>query len=183
MLLWDCFHSQFVVLKFKNKFFLHRLVNKIEVFSIRIHPHQQNTGAFFVAVLRKIKPVNPKINFNPPTIAEVEIERKKREIEDRLPQNQRKRRRNGGYREDPFVFFDKDESVWNDIKEFYQVSDTFDPSCLLTRCHGGKKKNIYLTSEAIKNLIMTNQNHIKFINTGVKAFVRCDNKNMKCAFR
>lgn len=116
-------------------------------------------------------------------ISEKEKESKKRENEDKLPQNQRKRRRKEGYREDPFVFFEKDEAVWKDIKEFYQVSDEFDASCLLTRCLGGKKKNIYLTSEAVKNLVLTNQNYIKFINTGVKAFVRCDNKNMKCAFR
>lgn len=117
------------------------------------------------------------------TNSDEERDNKKRENEDKLPQNQRKRRRKEVYREDPFVFFDKDESVWKDIKDFYQISDDFDSSCLLTRCHGGKKKNIYLTSEAVKNLVVTNQSYIKFINTGVKAFVRCDNKNMKCAFR
>lgn len=101
----------------------------------------------------------------------------------RLPQNQRKRRRKDVYREDPYVFFKEDEPVWTDIKSFYSMSDKFDPQCLLTRCHEGKKKNIYLTSAAIRDLIVTNQSTIKFINTGVKAFVRCDNKNMKCAFR
>lgn len=157
-----------------------QILTKIH-FSIRILPHQQNTGAFFVAVLRKIKPINPKIDFNAKTIDE--IESKKREYEDKQPENQRKRRRKGGYREDPFVFFKKNEPIWKDIKDFYQVSDSFDPSCLLTRCQQGKKKNLYLVSDAMKNLVVSNQNYIKFINTGVKAFVRCDNKNMKCAFR
>lgn len=87
------------------------------------------------------------------------------------------------YKEDPFVFFTKDEAVWADIKSFYKISDDFDCTCLLTRCEAGKKKNIYLTSPAIRDLVIQNQASIKFINTGVKTFVRSDNKNMKCAFR
>ena len=30
---------------------------------------------------------------------------------------------------------------------------------------------------------MSNEEKVKMINTGVKTFVRCDNKNMSCAFR
>ncbi|CAH1965534.1 unnamed protein product [Acanthoscelides obtectus] len=152
---------------------------------IRILPHQQNSGAFFVAVLKKVKAVNAKEDSKSATNMECgdDTQSKKRENEDNLPYNQRKKRRKEIYREDPFVFFNEDEDVWNDIKSFYKVSDSFDSKCLLTRCHVGKKKNIYLTSEAVRNLVVTNQPNIKFINTGVKAFVRCDNKHMKCAFR
>jgi tRNA (cytosine34-C5)-methyltransferase len=53
----------------------------------------------------------------------------------------------------------------------------------LVRCYEGKKKNIYFTSPAIRNIIMCNKDKIKMINTGVKTFVRCDNKYMTCAFR
>lgn len=154
-------------------------------FSIRILPHQQNTGAFFVAVLKKLKPLHVKEK-----TGEVETETKsssseskKRDNEDNMQQTQRKKRKKGVYNEDPFVFFQEEEPVWDDIKSFYSISDEFNSKCLLTRCHVGKKKNIYLTSEAIRDLVVTNQGSIKFINTGVKAFVRCDNKNMKCAFR
>jgi tRNA (cytosine34-C5)-methyltransferase len=151
--------------------------------SMRILPHHQNTGAFFVAVLEKLKPLSAKEkSFKANEVGE-QIANKKRENEDDLPQNQRKKRRNEGYREDPFVFFKEEEPVWDEIKSFYEISDTFDSKCLLTRCHIGKKKNIYLTSNAVRDLVVQNQNVIKFINTGVKAFVRCDNKNMKCAFR
>jgi tRNA (cytosine34-C5)-methyltransferase len=54
---------------------------------------------------------------------------------------------------------------------------------LLVRCHEGKKKNIYFTSAAIRDLIISNMDKVKMINTGVKTFVRCDNRNMNCAFR
>lgn len=98
---------------------------------------------------------------------------------------QRKKRRLQGYKEDPYVFFDGNEEIWQDIKKFYEVetSKEFNPTLLLTRCVGGKKKNIYFCSEPVKNLVQSNEHAIKIINTGVKAFVRCDNRNMKCQFR
>lgn len=96
---------------------------------------------------------------------------------------QRKKNKIGGYREDPFVFFKDNEDVWPSIKEFYNLNENFDPTCLLTRCMVGKKKNIYFCSPGVKNLVLKNECRIKIINTGVKTFVRCDNKNMKCPFR
>lgn len=111
---------------------------------------------------------------------------KKRSLESerKWQEPQRKRKRVIGYREDPFVFFKDDkEDVWLSIKEFYDISDDLDPRCLLVRCHEGKKKNIYFTSPAIRDIVISNENKVKMINTGVKTFVRCDNKNMKCAFR
>lgn len=100
-----------------------------------------------------------------------------------MPQNQRKRRRKEGFKEDPFIFLEDDEKVWPDIKSYYEISDKFDVKNLLVRCHAGKRKNIYLTSPLVRDLVLQNQGTIKFINTGVKCFVRSDNRNMKCAFR
>lgn len=88
-----------------------------------------------------------------------------------------------GYKEDPFVFFKDDEDVWGNIKEYYEISEEFDPKCLLTRCHVGKKKNIYFCSPALRDLVTMNQGYLKFINTGLKTFVRSDNRHMKCPFR
>ncbi|XP_057666067.1 tRNA (cytosine(34)-C(5))-methyltransferase [Diorhabda carinulata] len=151
---------------------------------IRILPHHQNTGAFFVAVLKKLKPLTSKEKMCEVKEQADDIqESKKRANEMNFPPNSRKKRKKDVYKEDPFVFFSDDEQVWNDIKNFYQISDNFDSRCLLTRCRVGKKKNIYLTSDAVRNLVVSNQGNVKFINTGIKAFVRCDNKNMKCAFR
>lgn len=160
---------------------------------MRILPHQQNTGAFFVAVLEKVTALNTKEK--PFKVGDTPIEnsadsingaaetKNKRLCEENLPPIQRKRIKKSVYKEDPFVFFKEDEVVWPDIKDFYKISDAFDSTCLLTRCHVGKKKNIYLTSAALRDLVIQNQANIKFINTGVKTFVRSDNRNMKCAFR
>ncbi|EZA61105.1 hypothetical protein DMN91_005024 [Ooceraea biroi] len=181
---------------------------------MRILPHHQDTGGFFVAVLEKVKSLpweseasalsqsvqssgdnekedEAKLEDGPrledETARDARLsESKKRTLEEenKLRESQRKRRRIAGYREDPFVFFkDETEDVWQSIKDFYGISNDLNPRCLLVRCHEGKKKNIYFTSPAIRDLVTSNVDKVKMINTGVKTFVRCDNRNMKCAFR
>lgn len=177
---------------------------------MRILPHHQDTGGFFVAVLEKVKPLpwENSLQISAQSIENIDGDNKKSElgveeevvkekiennsgdkkrlleVEKKLQEPQRKRKRVVGYKEDPFVFFkDEKEDVWLSIKEFYDISGDLDPRCLLVRCHEGKKKNIYFTSPAIRDIVVSNENKVKMINTGVKTFVRCDNKNMKCAFR
>ncbi|KAG5309256.1 NSUN2 methyltransferase, partial [Acromyrmex insinuator] len=173
---------------------------------MRILPHHQDTGGFFVAVLEKVKAlpwereicvlnqstqnVDDNENKNKHILEEKSAqdtklsESEKRTLEEEKKSPPKKRRRMTGYREDPFVFFkDQTEDVWQSIKDFYGISDDLDPRCLLVRCHEGKKKNIYFTSPAIRDIVISNENKVKMINTGVKTFVRCDNKNMNCAFR
>ncbi|XP_073972226.1 tRNA (cytosine(34)-C(5))-methyltransferase Nsun2 isoform X2 [Rhodnius prolixus] len=137
---------------------------------LRILPHHQNTGGFFVAVLTKTASL-------PWESDKVKIE----ELETNAKPPPQKRRRIHGYREDPYVFFNSDEEIWKSIKTFYGI-EKLEPSCLLTRCLVGKKKNIYFTSPSIKHLVDYNQKNIKIINTGVKVFARCD-KNSACDFR
>ncbi|XP_015118498.1 tRNA (cytosine(34)-C(5))-methyltransferase [Diachasma alloeum] len=149
---------------------------------MRILPHHQDTGGFFVAVLEKVKalPWEREREGSPQDGGEGGV---KRSGEQDKAGPERKKKRMFGYREDPFVFFKDEEEVWPAIKEFYSISDDLDPRCLLVRCQEGKKKNIYFTSPAIRDIVLLNENNVKMINTGVKTFVRCDNKNMKCAFR
>ncbi|KPJ14026.1 tRNA (cytosine(34)-C(5))-methyltransferase [Papilio machaon] len=144
---------------------------------IRILPHHQDTGGFFVAVFEKTGLLPWEKTVEEKTEKETEVKEDKKEP----PQ---KRRRMGGYREDPFVFFSgDDEDVFPSIKEYYDLKEDFDSKCLLTRCYVGKKKNIYLVSSIVKDVVQKNEANLKIINTGVKTFVRCDNKNMTCPFR
>uniref|UniRef100_A0A7G3B0Z9 tRNA (cytosine(34)-C(5))-methyltransferase n=1 Tax=Lutzomyia longipalpis TaxID=7200 RepID=A0A7G3B0Z9_LUTLO len=136
---------------------------------MRILPHHQDTGGFFVAVLVKTKPMP--------------WEKTQTEARESPKGPQKKKRRLGGYKEEPFVFFHGDEDVFESIKSFYTLREDFNPTCLLTRCFTGKKKNIYFASEAIRDVVQLSGDALKIINTGVKVFVRCDNKNMSCAFR
>jgi tRNA (cytosine34-C5)-methyltransferase len=108
---------------------------------MRILPHHEDTGGFFVAVLEKVKPLpweSETCIFNQNAqdadvnedkemyILEEEAlhdikhsEGGKRilEGEKKSRELQKKRRRTMGYREDPFVFFkDQTEDVWQSIK-------------------------------------------------------------------
>lgn len=146
---------------------------------MRVLPHLQDTGAFFVAAIKK----NSTLPWEKNAIVNIPKDTKVSE-EKSIPWGpQRKRQRRQGYKEDPYVFFNGDEDVWESIKTFYDLDKSFSAKCLLTRCLVGKKKNIYFCSEAIKDLVQCNEEYVKIINTGVKTFVRCDNKHMKCAFR
>lgn len=107
---------------------------------MRILPHHQDTGGFFVAVLEKIKSlpwesetcalnqsVQDADNENRDKhVLEKEVSQEteltesgKRTLEEekKSREPQKKRRRIIGYREDPFVFFkDQTEDVWQSIK-------------------------------------------------------------------
>ncbi|XP_034256259.1 tRNA (cytosine(34)-C(5))-methyltransferase [Thrips palmi] len=155
---------------------------------IRILPHMQNTGGFFVAALHKLKPLpseaKPKV---------VDSVGEAQEGMDETPQSSetqagskgppKKKRRVQGYKEDPFVFFSETEELWPLLQETYDLKPELSCTSFLTRCAVGKRKNIYFTSPALKDLIVNNEDRLKIINTGVKAFARCDNKAMKCCFR
>lgn len=95
----------------------------------------------------------------------------------------KKRRVHHGYKEDPYIFLTADDIVWTQLKNFFKLSDEFNPLCLLTRSTSEKKKNVYFCSEQIRDLLLCNESQVKIINTGVKTFVRCDNRNLVCPFR
>ncbi|VVC46159.1 Hypothetical protein CINCED_3A003626 [Cinara cedri] len=141
---------------------------------IRVLPHHQDTGGFFVTVLVKIQLLPWEAS-----------EKKNENLSEMIPEKPiavKKKKRYQGYKEDPFVFLSDDDKVWPEIRDFYELNN-FPVHCLLTRCSVGKKKNIYFTSPSIRDIVRNNQEKIKIINTGVKTFVRCDNKSMGCNFR
>lgn len=92
--------------------------------SMRILPHHQDTGGFFVAVLEKVKALpwegksNDKQSFEEQATENISSSDKKRSLEDyRKSGPQRRKRRKFGFKEDPFVFFKDDtEDVWASIK-------------------------------------------------------------------
>ena len=54
----------------------------------------------------------------------------------------------------------------------------------LTRCKDTTKKNsLYYTSRIVRDIILSNDDRLKIINTGVKAFTKCENKGATCDFR
>ncbi|KAG8176339.1 hypothetical protein JTE90_003301 [Oedothorax gibbosus] len=136
---------------------------------IRILPHHQDTGGFFVAVIQK----NKKLPW----------EKANDDVQD-ITNNSPplKKRKMWGYKEDPFIFIDSEEQLWSKFSEFYKFKD-FPVTQLLSRCKEGKMRNIYFTSDLVKNIITENKDKIKVINTGVRVLCRSENKKTDCKFR
>lgn len=169
---------------------------------IRILPHQQDTGGFFVAVLTK------KALCEWESKAKIEKKIDSRTDEVKPHRNGRepprkKQCRHRGFKEDPYIYFDDNEPIFKDISECYGVKvikihllsffsaflsvspiQALEPKMFLTRCKDSTKKNsLYYTSKMVRDIVLNNIERVKIINTGVKAFTKCENKGASCDFR
>ncbi|KAM5157449.1 RNA cytosine C(5)-methyltransferase NSUN2 isoform 1-T2 [Mantella aurantiaca] len=192
---------------------------------LRILPHHQNTGGFFVAVLIKKAPMpwnkrQPKLLRRPPTAAgkvpivndaaenvteaknEPAVRTDNVENEDGStkscsnPENgsankdnvcgppPSKKMKLFGFKEDPFVFLSDDDPIFPPILKFYGLSSSFPKTNLLTRTQEGKKKQLYVVSKELRNVLLNNSEKMKVINTGVKVLCRNnDGEQYGCAYR
>uniref|UniRef100_A0A8C7FN97 tRNA (cytosine(34)-C(5))-methyltransferase n=1 Tax=Oncorhynchus kisutch TaxID=8019 RepID=A0A8C7FN97_ONCKI len=176
---------------------------------MRILPHHQNTGGFFVAVLVKKAPMPwnrrfPKVythvhrsSLGTP-LPETPLEDGERDggkeggweecvysdsvLCSRPPPNKKMKRH--GFKEDPFVFLTEDDPVFPPIESFYDLSPDFPKINVLTRTHEGKKRHLYMVSKELRNVMLNNSERMKVINTGVKVWSRnSDGEEFGCAFR
>merc|ERR1711970_407874 len=93
-----------------------------------------------------------------------------------------KKKKFWGFREDPFIYFKPEEPIYARIKDYFRLSLPY--TMFLTRClDESKKHGVYFTSEKVREVMENNVDRVKIINTGVKAFVRCENKGASCDYR
>ncbi|XP_034401448.1 RNA cytosine C(5)-methyltransferase NSUN2 [Cyclopterus lumpus] len=202
---------------------------------MRILPHHQNTGGFFVAVLVKKAPMPwnrryPKLRkdvssgsaaqtegspaastpADAPRLTEsAPVEEEEREgggpegdVEEEAPNGASsaqesaakqdgvcgppasKKMKLFGYKEDPFVFLTEEDPVFITIQSFYNLAPNFPKLNVLTRTHDGKKRNLYMVSKELRNVLLNNSERMKVINTGVKVWSRnSDGEEFGCPFR
>lgn len=144
---------------------------------VRILPHKHNSGGFFVALLEKTgacpwqeKGGKEKEEDSPLSPASVTV-----------PPPEKKKRF-WGFREDPFIYFKPDEPIYPKIRDYFKL--TLPSTVFLTRCVDESKKNsVYFTTERVRQVMENNVDRVKIINTGVKAFARCENKGATCDYR
>jgi len=137
---------------------------------IRLLPHHQDTGAFFVALFRKIDSTQE------------EISSQKRPAEENTFNEEGANFKRARYhRENPFIFFEEKDikGFWQEISEFFGVDSSFPADQLMTRIASDSGRNIYFISDSVKQIVTLNQDRIKFINMGVRLFVRTDLRNDK----
>ena len=123
---------------------------------IRILPHLQNTGGFFVAVLKK-KVDTLAWEQEQTTLLQAKSEPLKSSSN---LLSERKIRNKLGFREDPFYFFTEENTEWIEIKKFYKISDQFPFQQLVHRSLKAKR-NIYFLTDSAKTLIVNNKEHVK----------------------
>ncbi|XP_021962974.1 RNA cytosine-C(5)-methyltransferase NSUN2 isoform X2 [Folsomia candida] len=151
---------------------------------LRILPHQQDTGGFFVALLRKTEslPWEASLTMNSESGSDLNnVDKSSSTSSDPPPAKKPKRMQ--GYKEDPYIFMSDDHEIWEDIKKFYSLDESMKSVNFIRRTEGGKIKNLYLTTDGVRNFVMSNDKSVKIVNVGVKALVRIDNKWSKCNFR
>jgi len=144
---------------------------------VRVLPHKQNTGGFFVALLEKTGGCPWKEEGR----VEDVIESPDSPV---APSEQppEKKKKFWGFREDPFIYFKPGEPIHGRIKEYFKLNLPY--TMFLTRCVDESKKNsVYFTTENVREVMENNADRVKIINTGVKAFVRCENKGASCDYR
>ncbi|KAG7902414.1 hypothetical protein KL925_001695 [Ogataea polymorpha] len=152
---------------------------------MRVYPHDQNTGGFFITVLEKVNPdEDKKDDDEEPAAKKPRLEssnqgEKKIDVvkKERLPRDAN---------EEPFVFLDKDNTELKKCWDFYEVKDTFPKDSMLVRNGTGEPlRSIYFVSPIVKKLIQTNEAKLKLIYAGVKVFVsqRAEYSQQSCPWR
>ena len=165
--------------------------------SIRVLPHHQNTGAFFIAVFHKKGPIGG-IDQRAARAEELVLALKKGEktleelakekpteagIEGEKPTAKPKDKRRKERVEAPFVFFEPTEPNVLAIQKYFQL-DTFPVHLLLTRNEVERKRQIYFVSEGVRAVMTAeNKDQLKMIYAGLKVFARSENTEKECDFR
>lgn len=162
---------------------------------IRVYPHQQNTGGFFITVFEKVGAVNTEDEVKKATEqTDDEPQLKKQKIEEdavapsttvsTAPETQPKKEKlPRDANEEPFFFLEPNhrqlQSCWN----FYGIDDKFDKSsCLVRNASGEPTRVIYHVASSLKNVLQANEDRLKVIYSGVKLFVS-QRSDIECSWR
>ncbi|KAH0618043.1 hypothetical protein JD844_016993 [Phrynosoma platyrhinos] len=153
---------------------------------LRILPHHQNTGGFFVAVL--IKKSHMPWNKRQPKLQHKQPQKTGDEVPVATEQG------SSETVEVTATTEGKDgNSLVNESTEakkdgvcgtFYALDPSFPKMNLLTRTQEGKKRQLYMVSKEIRNVLLNNSEKLKVINTGIRVWCRnSDGEQFGCAFR
>jgi tRNA (cytosine34-C5)-methyltransferase len=146
---------------------------------LRIYPHFQNCGGFFVAVLEKVSNYGAIDNGKEPKV-------KKRYFLNRYNSRDAngeekaievKTNQSGwsGKVELPFLFLSENNAIVDKIFAEYSILDAFPRNLFVVRSEeeSAEYRHIYMVSEKAKTVLTAkNAEKLKLVNTGVKLFTR-----------
>ncbi|QLG73228.1 hypothetical protein HG535_0E03120 [Zygotorulaspora mrakii] len=145
---------------------------------IRVYPHQQNTGGFFITVFEKLEEkISSSANEEP------QPKRVKLEINETGASAEKKERLPRDANEEPFVFIDPQHEALKTCWGFYGIDDKFDKdTCLVRNATGEPTRVVYTVSPSLKEIIKANEDRLKIIYSGVKLFVS-QRSDIECSWR
>lgn len=141
---------------------------------IRVYPHQQNTGGFFITLLEKApkeKSEEPAKKKFKPTTTPVE---KKEKLASATKDNV-----------EPFNFLPADhpelQKCWNFYgfnKEDIQITE----SCFVRNATGDPSRIIYLSTPIVRDFLTANEEKLKIVHSGIRFFVT-QRTDLECPWR
>uniref|UniRef100_A0A1I7XGZ0 SAM_MT_RSMB_NOP domain-containing protein n=1 Tax=Heterorhabditis bacteriophora TaxID=37862 RepID=A0A1I7XGZ0_HETBA len=149
---------------------------------MRIVPHHQNTGGFFVALIEKVSEIAFKatsirfILFHIVKLVNIII------MIDSGPVWKKQKM----FKDEPFTFLRKDDERWFDIRDHYGISDHFTYGNLFSRRlaeNDANSRQLFFANDAVKNFVMRNMTTVSIQNAGMKMFSRTEQKVESTRFR
>lgn len=178
---------------------------------LRLLPHDQNTGGFFVCVLEK--KAEPSAVPEGTAIVDVDALPEPDEVETMdekggqslkraaspsaadepetkkaKPDAKKKKKPDMSFHEDPFSFVDPQHDEVKSVIRWFDLQDTFPRSNLLVRNeYGNPLRTMYIVNDVIKAIVEHNDyTRLRMISAGVKAFIRQDSQarnDISCKWR
>lgn len=150
---------------------------------MRVYPHQQNTGGFFITVFEKVEDsteaATEKLSSETPALESEGPQTKKIKVEE----GQKKERLPRDANEEPFVFVDPQHEALKVCWDFYGIDNIFDRNtCLVRNATGEPTRVVYTVCPALKDVIQANDDRLKIIYSGVKLFVS-QRSDIECSWR
>ncbi|CDK13484.1 SAM-dependent MTase RsmB/NOP-type domain-containing protein [Caenorhabditis elegans] len=131
---------------------------------MRITPHAQDTGGFFVALIEKVS----ETSFDPSAANGPAWKKKKM------------------FKDEPFTFLKLDDERWNDIRNHYGVDESFLYQNLFSRrleSNDANSRQLFYANDAVKNFVKENMSKVSIQNAGMKMFSRTEGKVENTRFR
>lgn len=152
---------------------------------VRVYPHLQNTGGFFITVFEKQDNSTTKRAATP---SEMEPETKKAKLETSvetsslIPTSKKKTPRNAN--EEPFIFLDPQNEQLMKCWSFYEVDEKFPrDTCLVRNATGEASRSIYYVSPSVAQVLRIESQKLKLIHAGIKIFSAQRKDHELCPWR
>lgn len=145
--------------------------------AIRVYPHQQDTGGFFIAVLEKeaLAPKKRRLEHDvledpQPASSGGDDALKTNKVVPDASKSVASFSNKGAQKEEPFIFLDTKHPVIENCWKFYGVRNLPRDTLFVRNNSGEPLRTIYFVAEPVKRILQLNSEKVQFVNAGIKLF-------------